>query len=82
MKLLSLQATEANLVTLDDSGNVKNEQKINVDLLQRGDIVKVLPGKSLLIGWFSESLLSYRLIASGGSSLLVDLVRLCSLIGW
>ena len=50
MKLLSLQATEANLVTLDDSGNVKNEQKINVDLLQRGDIVKVLPGKSLLIG--------------------------------
>lgn len=43
--LMSLQATEANLVTVDKSGKVLTEEKIDVDLVQRGDLLKVLPGK-------------------------------------
>ncbi|XP_030836457.1 copper-transporting ATPase 2-like [Strongylocentrotus purpuratus] len=45
-KLISLQATEATLVTIDPQGQ-RSEEQINVDLLQHGDLVKVRPGEKI-----------------------------------
>uniref|UniRef100_A0AAR2INW1 P-type Cu(+) transporter n=1 Tax=Pygocentrus nattereri TaxID=42514 RepID=A0AAR2INW1_PYGNA len=42
-KLMSLQATEATVVTLDKDTMMVEEQ-MDVELVQRGDIVKVVPG--------------------------------------
>jgi hypothetical protein len=39
---MSLQATEAVLVEIDKEGNILREDKIKIELVQRGDILKVL----------------------------------------
>uniref|UniRef100_A0A8C9FLX3 HMA domain-containing protein n=1 Tax=Pavo cristatus TaxID=9049 RepID=A0A8C9FLX3_PAVCR len=43
-KLISLQATEATVVTLGPDHSIIREEQVPVELVQRGDIVKVVPG--------------------------------------
>ncbi|NWV92176.1 ATP7B ATPase, partial [Machaerirhynchus nigripectus] len=43
-KLMSLQATEACVVTLGPDHSIVREEQVPVELVQRGDTIKVLPG--------------------------------------
>uniref|UniRef100_H3C3M2 Copper-transporting ATPase 2 n=1 Tax=Tetraodon nigroviridis TaxID=99883 RepID=H3C3M2_TETNG len=43
-KLISLQASDATVVTLGPDGAVLSEEQVELDLVQRGDVIKVLPG--------------------------------------
>ncbi|XP_063734174.1 copper-transporting ATPase 2 isoform X2 [Eleginops maclovinus] len=43
-KLMSLQATDATVVTLGRDHSILSEEQVMVELVQRGDIVKVAPG--------------------------------------
>ncbi|CAD5224110.1 unnamed protein product [Bursaphelenchus okinawaensis] len=47
-KLMSMQAKVATLVTLEND-EVKSEKSINIELVQRGDYIKVLPGEKIPI---------------------------------
>lgn len=43
-KLISLQPSEAVLVDIDKDFQIMSERVIDLDLVQRGDILKVTPG--------------------------------------
>lgn len=43
-KLMSLQATDATVVTLGQDHSILSEEQVAVELVQRGDIVRVVPG--------------------------------------
>uniref|UniRef100_A0A8C2K9H8 Copper-transporting ATPase 2 n=1 Tax=Cyprinus carpio TaxID=7962 RepID=A0A8C2K9H8_CYPCA len=43
-KLMSLQATDATIVSLGRNNTIIREEQVSVELVQRGDVVKVAPG--------------------------------------
>ena len=48
-KLMQLQATEAVLVVFDDNKKVVEEKLIPVELVQRGDFLRIVPGAKVAV---------------------------------
>ena len=46
-KLTDLAPDSACLLTLDDDGNVVSEVEISIQLIQRNDIIKIIPGEKV-----------------------------------
>ena len=65
-KLLSLQPMEALLCKVDSStGNIVGETLIDVDLVQRGDLLKVRKGERYLLGYVERaSSFAYKIYSS------------------
>lgn len=47
--LMSLQAKEATLVTIDQEGRITSEKGIEIELVQKDDLIKVLPGAKVAV---------------------------------
>ncbi|KAI6185328.1 P-type Cu(+) transporter [Aphelenchoides besseyi] len=48
-KLMSMQAKVARLVTRDENGQILSENGIDIELVERGDFIKVLPGEKIAV---------------------------------
>uniref|UniRef100_A0A7E4ZYY4 P-type Cu(+) transporter n=1 Tax=Panagrellus redivivus TaxID=6233 RepID=A0A7E4ZYY4_PANRE len=48
-KLMSMQAKEARLITRDADGNILTERGIEIELVQRGDLIKILSGEKIAV---------------------------------
>lgn len=46
-KLMNLAPETATLLTFDDEGNVVNEQEIDSRLIQKNDVIKIIPGEKV-----------------------------------
>ena len=46
---MSLQAKVALLITKDKEGQIISEKRIDIELVQRGDLIKVLPGENIAV---------------------------------
>uniref|UniRef100_A0A803TFP4 P-type Cu(+) transporter n=1 Tax=Anolis carolinensis TaxID=28377 RepID=A0A803TFP4_ANOCA len=85
-KLISLQATEATVVTLGPD-NILEEQ-VDVELVQRGDIIKVVPGGKFPVdgrvieghSMVDESLITVFCVQAGSSNALLWLISLVELV--
>nr|GMD65868.1 probable copper-transporting ATPase HMA5 [Ipomoea batatas] len=51
-KLMDLAPDAATLLTLDDEGNVVNEEEIDSRLIQKNDVIKILPGAKVACDGF------------------------------
>ncbi|RNA28010.1 Copper-transporting ATPase 1 [Brachionus plicatilis] len=81
-KLLSLQALEGCLVSLDSDGTILKEETINANLIKRGDMIKVTPGGKIPVDGkvkLGESVVDESIIT--GESMPVKKKAGCIVIG-